>query len=162
TARPISAAPRPSAPPSAPATRPAKGCSPSWRSGRPTGRPATRPRPTTAAPRGSTRTCPRAPGPREANHSPGGTHQLGCRWLRLRDASTLTTKFVGATRTGAILDPGPSMHGGLAMTDRDDATPWVDGQTVGGVLRATAARHPDRDAVVFPALGVRRSWAELD
>ena len=48
------------------------------------------------------------------------------------------------------------------MTDRDDATPWVDGLTVGAVLRATAERHPDRDAVVFPALGLRWSWRELD
>ncbi len=46
--------------------------------------------------------------------------------------------------------------------DRDEATPWVDGLTVGEVLRKTAQRYPDRDAVVFPALGVRMSWAELD
>lgn len=48
------------------------------------------------------------------------------------------------------------------MLDREEATPRVDGQTVGGVLRATAARHADRDALVFPALGLRWSWAELD
>jgi len=41
-------------------------------------------------------------------------------------------------------------------------TPWVDGLTVGAVLRATARAHPTRDALVFPALGVRWSWAELD
>jgi fatty-acyl-CoA synthase len=40
--------------------------------------------------------------------------------------------------------------------------PWVAGETVGSVLRRTAARWPDRDAVVFPALGVRWSWGELD
>ena len=40
--------------------------------------------------------------------------------------------------------------------------PWVDGLTVGEVLRATAAAHPDRDAVVFPRLGLRWSWAEFD
>jgi fatty-acyl-CoA synthase len=43
-----------------------------------------------------------------------------------------------------------------------DMPPWVDGLTVGQVLRRTAERYPDRDAVVFPALGVRWSWAELD
>lgn len=48
------------------------------------------------------------------------------------------------------------------MSVRDDAVPWVDGQTVGAVLRATAARFSDRDALVFPGLGVRWSWAELD
>jgi fatty-acyl-CoA synthase len=41
-------------------------------------------------------------------------------------------------------------------------TPWVDGQTVGNVLRRTAAQFPDRDAVVFPTLGLRWSWSELD
>jgi fatty-acyl-CoA synthase len=48
------------------------------------------------------------------------------------------------------------------MADRDEATPWVDEQTVGDVLERTAKRYPDRDAVVFPALGLRWSWAELE
>ncbi|GIW87959.1 MAG: AMP-binding protein [Isosphaeraceae bacterium] len=43
-----------------------------------------------------------------------------------------------------------------------EAKPWVDGLTVGQVLRRTAERFADRDALVFPALGVRWSWAELD
>ncbi len=34
--------------------------------------------------------------------------------------------------------------------------------TVGEVLRRTAREHPDHDAVVFPRLGVRWSWSELD
>lgn len=48
------------------------------------------------------------------------------------------------------------------MVIHSETTPWVDGQTVGSVLRATAARFPERDAVVFPAGGVRWSWQELD
>jgi fatty-acyl-CoA synthase len=48
------------------------------------------------------------------------------------------------------------------MPAHDDVTPWVDGLTVGAVLRETARRHTEKDAVVFPALGVRWSWAELD
>jgi fatty-acyl-CoA synthase len=40
--------------------------------------------------------------------------------------------------------------------------PWVNDCTVGEVLRRTAAEYPERDAVVFPALGVRWSWSELD
>jgi fatty-acyl-CoA synthase len=40
--------------------------------------------------------------------------------------------------------------------------PQVEGKTVGEVLRATAKAHPDRDAVVFPSLNLRWSWAELD
>ncbi|HWE35638.1 MAG TPA: AMP-binding protein [Isosphaeraceae bacterium] len=48
------------------------------------------------------------------------------------------------------------------MSDHDDVNPWVDGLTVGEVLRRTAGRFPDRDAVVFPALGLRWTWAELD
>lgn len=34
--------------------------------------------------------------------------------------------------------------------------------TVSAVLRATAARFPDRDALVFPQRGLRWSWSELD
>jgi fatty-acyl-CoA synthase len=41
-------------------------------------------------------------------------------------------------------------------------TPTVVDLTVGGALRQAAREHPDRDAVVFPALGVRWSWSELD
>jgi fatty-acyl-CoA synthase len=41
-------------------------------------------------------------------------------------------------------------------------TPWVEGHTVGTTLRGTAVRFPDRDAVVFPRLGLRWSWRELD
>ena len=48
------------------------------------------------------------------------------------------------------------------MADRDDARPWVDGLTVGAVLRETAGRFPERDALVFPALGRRWTWAQLD
>jgi fatty-acyl-CoA synthase len=47
------------------------------------------------------------------------------------------------------------------MTE-NDITPWVDGRTVGQVLRITAEAYPDHDAVVFPALGLRWTWAELD
>lgn len=51
-----------------------------------------------------------------------------------------------------------------------ESIPWVEGRTIGQVLRETAARFPNRDAVVFPAVpgsgrvdgGVRWSWAELD
>jgi fatty-acyl-CoA synthase len=47
-------------------------------------------------------------------------------------------------------------------TNDEAATPWVKDRTVGEVLRQTAMLHPDRDAVVFPALGLRWSWQELD
>ncbi|MBV8557406.1 MAG: AMP-binding protein [Planctomycetaceae bacterium] len=48
------------------------------------------------------------------------------------------------------------------ITWDEGPTPWVADQTVGSTLRRTAARFPDRDAVVFPALGLRWSWRELD
>src|SRR4051812_5029076 len=49
------------------------------------------------------------------------------------------------------------------MPDKEEAQgPWVEGQTVGSTLRATASHFPDRDAVVFPKLGLRWSWGELD
>ena len=51
------------------------------------------------------------------------------------------------------------------MTALDQApasAPWVDGLTVGSVLRTTAQRYPSHDAVVFPKLNLRWSWRELD
>jgi fatty-acyl-CoA synthase len=48
------------------------------------------------------------------------------------------------------------------MIDSDGSRPWIDGITLGDVLRATAARLPDRDALIFPGLNVRWSWNELD
>ncbi|MDP6444683.1 MAG: AMP-binding protein [Pirellulaceae bacterium] len=38
---------------------------------------------------------------------------------------------------------------------------WVDGLTIGAVLGATAERHGDRDALVFPQLDRRWTWSEL-
>jgi len=35
---------------------------------------------------------------------------------------------------------------------------WVDGLTIGEVLRQTADRFPNRDAVVFPQLNFRQTW----
>ena len=32
--------------------------------------------------------------------------------------------------------------------------PWLSGLTIGNVLEQTASAHPDRDALVFPALGL--------
>ena len=43
-----------------------------------------------------------------------------------------------------------------------DLRPWVDGLTIGGVLRETAARHGVREAIVFPKLGRRWTWRELE
>jgi fatty-acyl-CoA synthase len=49
-----------------------------------------------------------------------------------------------------------------ASESEPTSLPWVEGQTVSATLRATAGRFPDRDAVVFPQLGLRWSWRELD
>ena len=39
------------------------------------------------------------------------------------------------------------------MTGCDESkTPWVEGQTVGSVLRTTSQAYPDHDAVVFSKL----------
>ena len=43
----------------------------------------------------------------------------------------------------------------------NEAKPWVDGLTIGEVLRKTAARFPDHDALAFPQLGLRRSYREF-
>jgi fatty-acyl-CoA synthase len=45
---------------------------------------------------------------------------------------------------------------------RDEDVPWVEGLTMGQVLRATSRRVPDRLAVSFPGLGLRITWAEFD
>jgi fatty-acyl-CoA synthase len=42
------------------------------------------------------------------------------------------------------------------------AVPWVDGLTIGEVLRETARRGPDRTAAVFRHRGWRMTWGELD
>jgi fatty-acyl-CoA synthase len=49
----------------------------------------------------------------------------------------------------------------MAVTE-ESPRPWVDGLSIGRVLRATAARVPLLDAVVFPGQGVCWSWDELD
>jgi fatty-acyl-CoA synthase len=41
----------------------------------------------------------------------------------------------------------------------DTARPWVDGLTLGQVLARIADRYPDHDALVFPQVGCRRSYA---
>ncbi len=46
--------------------------------------------------------------------------------------------------------------------DPAKSLPWVADETVGGVLGRTAGLYPDRDALVFPGLGLRWSWRELD
>src|SRR5687768_5386583 len=41
-------------------------------------------------------------------------------------------------------------------------TPWVEGLTIGEVLARSASRFPANDALVFPALDVRYSYAQFD
>lgn len=42
------------------------------------------------------------------------------------------------------------------------SNPWVEGLTLGQVLRQTAAQHGDRDALVFPAIEFRVSYREFN
>jgi fatty-acyl-CoA synthase len=44
---------------------------------------------------------------------------------------------------------------------KEQASPWVDGLTIGDVLQETVSRFPERDAMVFPQLDLRLSWAEF-
>src|SRR5438270_3793908 len=39
--------------------------------------------------------------------------------------------------------------------------PWVEGLTIGEVLTRTVAAHPDADALVFPALGLRWNYRQF-
>ncbi len=49
-----------------------------------------------------------------------------------------------------------------ANADLDTEKPWVNGLTIGQVLRETARKYPSQDAVVFCDSGVRLSWSALD
>lgn len=49
----------------------------------------------------------------------------------------------------------------MAAVDHD-LKPWVDGLTISEVLRQTAQKFGDQDALVFPKLGLRLSYRELD
>lgn len=44
---------------------------------------------------------------------------------------------------------------------QDQNTPWVAALTIGQVLEHTAARHAEREAIVFPASGVRMNYAQF-
>ena len=44
----------------------------------------------------------------------------------------------------------------------EEPRPWVEGLTIGAVLRETARRFAALDAIVFPQAGVRMSWAQFD
>lgn len=44
----------------------------------------------------------------------------------------------------------------------ENEKPWVDGLTIGQVLRETAKKFPHQDAVVFCSHGIRRTWSEFD
>jgi fatty-acyl-CoA synthase len=46
--------------------------------------------------------------------------------------------------------------------ESQNSSPWVNDQTVGSVLDHTSARYPESDALVFPGLGLRWSWRELN
>jgi len=48
------------------------------------------------------------------------------------------------------------------ISQSNSDAPWVDGLTIGQVLRATAEKHPENDALVFPQLDWRMNYAELD
>lgn len=49
-----------------------------------------------------------------------------------------------------------------AHAPNDPSTPWVDGQTIGQVLRETARLHSQCDALVFCNPPARMTWGEFD
>ena len=56
----------------------------------------------------------------------------------------------------------PLREPGVVAAATEEDPPWVDGLTIGQVLRETARRVPDRPAAVFRDRGWRMTWAELD
>ena len=57
---------------------------------------------------------------------------------------------------------GKGLAQALLAMPIEEARAWVDGLTIGQVLRETAARCPNQDAVVFPHIGWRATWSEFD
>ncbi len=49
-----------------------------------------------------------------------------------------------------------------ARNQSKTSTPWVDGLTIGQVLKETSLRHPQNDAFVFCDPSVRMTWSEFD
>ena len=47
-------------------------------------------------------------------------------------------------------------------THSNSDAPWIDGLTIGEVLRETAKKYPSHDAVVFCGHGYRLSWSAFD
>jgi len=47
------------------------------------------------------------------------------------------------------------------LMSKKEQRPWVEGLTIGQVLKRTSERYADRDALVFPKLGVRANWREF-
>jgi fatty-acyl-CoA synthase len=56
----------------------------------------------------------------------------------------------------------PLCEPAVAEPATEDERPWVDGLTIGQVLRETARRVPERTAAVFRDRDWRMTWAELD
>ncbi len=71
---------------------------------------------------------------------------------------------MGASRnpklSSTVAEEGPGE--GEAVRPENARPPWVEGLTIGQVLRETARRHPDGDAYVFCQLDERRTWCEVD
>src|SRR4051812_17023574 len=44
----------------------------------------------------------------------------------------------------------------------ENATPWVEGLTMGQVLRQTAAEFPDHHALAFPAIDLHTTYRDFD
>lgn len=51
---------------------------------------------------------------------------------------------------------------GQSADTMEQENPWVDGLTISQVLRKTAENFPENDALVFPKLGFRCNYSQLD
>src|SRR5581483_7259763 len=93
--------------------------------------------------------------PRQCPAAPAGAGRAGA-----GPAAQPVLAPVGVSRShllaGAVI---LSRRRCLVMTDAE--RPWVDGLTFVEVLDRTAERHGERDALVFPWLNYRRSYAEF-
>ncbi len=70
-------------------------------------------------------------------------------------SSTLSNPWAVGPGSFTMAKPEPK------SSTAESPVPWVEGLTIGQVLEATASRHADCDALVFPQLGLRLTYRQF-
>ena len=80
--------------------------------------------------------------------------------MRLSDASQ-RGKFSHAAAARAASQQREVLMAPPKTPTPTSTVPWVEGLTIGQVLARSAERFPANDALAFPALGLKMSYAEF-